>query len=64
MSSGRKRDFPRLLIVLALILMGVFIAFDISRPDSLFRSWFGPQPPQYLQPEELIDAIDAVRRAR
>ncbi len=57
MPSGRKRDFGRLLIVLALILMGVLMAFDISRPDSLLRSWFGPQPPQRLQPRELIDAI-------
>ena len=58
MPSGRKRDFGRLLIVLALVLMGVFMAFDISRPDSLLRSWFGPQR---LQPRELIDAV---RRSR
>ena len=61
MPSGRKRDFGRLLIVLALVLMGVFMAFDISRPDSLLRSWFGPQLPQRLQPRELIDAV---RRSR
>ena len=61
MPSGRKRDFGLVLIVLALILMGVFMAFDISRHDSLLRSWFGPQPPQRLQLQELIDAV---RRSR
>ena len=61
MPSGRKRDFGRVLIVLALILMGVFMAFDPSRHDSLLRSWFGPQPPQRLQLQELIDAV---RRSR
>ena len=61
MPSGRKRDFGRFLIVLALVLMGVFMAFDISRPDSLLRSSFGPQSPQRLQLRELIDAV---RRSR
>jgi formate-dependent nitrite reductase membrane component NrfD len=61
MSAGRNRDFGRVLIVLAVILLGVFLTFDLSRPDSIVRSWFGPPAPQRSQARELIDAV---RRSR
>ena len=61
MPYGQKRDFARVLIVLAVILIGAFIAFDLTRPDSLLRSWFGFQPSPRSQTQDLIDAL---RRSR
>ncbi len=47
---------------MAVILLGIFLTFDLYRPDSLVRSWFGrSQVPQRSQPQELIDAL---RRSR
>ena len=46
---------------LAVILFGILLTFDISRSDSLLRSWFGTQTPQRNQPRELIDTL---RRSR
>ena len=60
MPSARKRDFGRVLIVLAIVLVGVFIAFDLSRTDSVLRTWFGTQPLRV----RVQDLIDAVRRSR
>ena len=62
MSAGLNRDFGRVLIIMAVILLGIFLTFDLYRPDSLVRSWFGrSQVPQRSQPQELIDAL---RRSR
>ncbi len=60
MPSARKRDFGRVLIVLAIVLVGVFIAFDLSRTDSVLRAWSGTQPLRV----RVQDLIDAVRRSR
>ena len=60
MPSALKRDFGRVLIVLAIVLVGVFIAFDLSRTDSVLRAWSGAQPLRV----RAQDLIDAVRRSR
>lgn len=61
MSAGRNQEFGRVLVVLAVILLGVFLTFDLTRPDSLVRSLFSPQADPRNQPRELIDAL---RRSR
>lgn len=60
MSAGR-RDFARVLIVLAVVLLGIFLTFDLSRPDSSIRSLFSSGTPQRAQQRDLIDAV---RRSR
>lgn len=61
MSAGRNREFGRVVIVLAVVLFGIFLTFDLSRRDSLVRAFFRPDPPPRNQPRELLDAL---RRSR
>jgi hypothetical protein len=60
MSAGR-RDFSRVLIVLAVVLVGIFLTFDLIQPDSFVRSLFGSGSSQSVRQ---LDVLDAVRRTR
>lgn len=61
MRTGRNRDFGRALIVVAFVLIGIFLAFDLTRPDSFIRAQFGDQRSSR---ERTLLIADEIRRAR
>ncbi len=61
MRTGRNRDFGRALVVVAFVLLGIFLAFDLVRPDSFLRAQFGDQPSGRERTQLIVDEIRRTR---
>lgn len=61
MRTGRNRDFGRALIVVAFLLLGIFLAFDLARPDSFLRAQFGDQRSSRGRAQLIMDEIRRTR---